>query len=180
MKIRQAGFTLIELLIVVSLVGVLASLAVPSFRSLLVNRTVQAAVDALMADMRYARSEAVKRSARVSVCQSANGTSCATGSNLWVGGWIVFIDADGDGSVDAGDEVVRVQQALSSMASIASSTPASDRRFFTYQPTGWAKSSSQTFIFTPAGTVPSGSVRVVCISNQGRPGLKAAGATSCA
>ncbi|MDP1565229.1 MAG: GspH/FimT family pseudopilin [Polaromonas sp.] len=179
MKIRQAGFTLIELMIVVALVALLASLAVPSFRTLLVNRTVRAAAEALMTDMRYARSEAVKRSARVSVCQSANGTSCATGSNLWVGGWIVFVDADGDGAVDAGDEIVRVQQALTSMASIASTNPSGDRRFFTYQPTGWAKSASQTFIFTPSGSVPAGSVRVVCVSNQGRPGLKAAGATSC-
>ncbi|MDQ3272428.1 MAG: GspH/FimT family protein, partial [Pseudomonadota bacterium] len=110
---------------------------------------------------------------------SGNGTSCATGSNLWVSGWIVFIDDDGDGTVDAEDEIVRVQQALNSISSIASTTPAMDRRFFTFQPTGWAKSANQTFIFTPSGTVPVGSVRVVCISNQGRAGLKAAGATAC-
>jgi type IV fimbrial biogenesis protein FimT len=179
MKIRQAGFTLIELLIVVSLVALLASLAVPSFRSLLVNRTVQAAADSLMSDMRYARSEAVKRSARVSICQSANGTSCVTGSNAWVSGWIVFVDANGNGAVEAGDEIVRVQQALTSMASIASTTPSGDRRFFTYQPTGWAKSASQTFFFTPGGSVPPNSARLVCVSNQGRPGLKAVGATTC-
>lgn len=179
MKIRQAGFTLIELLIVVSLIGVLASLAVPGFRAMLVKRTVQSAADALMTDMRYARSEAVKRSALVSICQSADGAGCVTSGNVWVGGWIVFVDGGTTGVVDAGDEIVRVQQALTSMASIASTNPSGDRRIFTYQPTGWAKSAGQTFIFTPAGEVPPGSVRVVCISNQGRPGLKAAGATSC-
>ena len=179
MKIRQAGLTLIELLIVVSLVALLASLAVPSFRSLLVNRTVQAAADALISDMRYARSEAVKRSARVSICQSASGTSCATGSNVWVSGWIVFVDANVNGTVDVGDEILRVQQPLTSMASIASTIPSNDRRFFTYEPTGWAKSASQTFFFTPGGRVPLNSVRLVCVSNQGRPGLKAVGATTC-
>lgn len=166
-------------MVVVALVAVLASLAVPSFRTFLVKRTVQAAADAMITDLRYTRSEAIKRSARVSLCQSANGTSCAGPGGGWIDGWIVFTDGNGNGAVDAGDEIVRVQQSLTSMGSIASNTPSNDRRVFTYQPTGWAKSANQTFIFTPSGDVPPGSIRTVCISNQGRPGLRAAVATSC-
>jgi type IV fimbrial biogenesis protein FimT len=182
MKIRQVGFTLIELLVVVTLVALLASLAAPSFRALFVKRAVEAAADAMVTDLRYTRSEAIKRSARVTLCQSANGTSCAGLGGGWIDGWIVFIDANGDGAVDAEDEIVRVQQSFPSMQSISSAIPApsSDRRRFTYQPTGWSQSASQTFVFTPRGSVLANTKRIVCISNQGRPGLKAAGATSCA
>ncbi len=178
-KRRDAGFTLIELLIVVALVAILASLAAPGLRTFLVKRTVQAAADALVTDLRYARSEAVKRTAQVSVCLSDSGTSCLSSGGAWTNGWIVFVDSDGDGAVDAGEEIVRVQQALPSMASIASANPSSDRRFFTYEPAGWAKSSQQTFVFTPAGDVPTGTTRVLCVSSQGRAGLRAVGATSC-
>lgn len=182
MKIRHKGFTLIELLIVVALVALLTSLAVPSFRTFFVKRSVDAAADAMVTDLRYTRSEAIKRSARVTLCQSANGTSCAGTGGGWIDGWIIFIDADGDGAVDAGDEIVRVQQSFPSMQYIASAIPppSGDRRRFTYQPTGWSQSASQTFVFTPRGSVPANTTRILCISNQGRPGLKAPGVTSCA
>lgn len=180
MKIRRMGFTLVELMVAVALVAVLSSIAIPSFRTFMVKRTVQVAVDAMLMDLRYARSEAIKRSAAVSLCQSANGTSCAGAGGGWIDGWIVFIDGGPVGAVDAGDEIIRVQQKLTSMASIASTSPTNDRRVFTYQPTGWAKSADQTFIFKPSGSVPPNTNRVLCISLQGRPGLRAAGATSCA
>lgn len=175
MKSHQSGFTLVELLITVAIVAVLASLAVPSFRTMLVKRSVQAAADTFVSDMRYARSEAIKRSARVSVCRSSTGTSCSLVGGLWKEGWIVFVDADGDGAFDAGDEIVRVQQGLTTIDSV---TP--DRSLsFIFQPTGFAKSATQTFLFTPPGSDGASFARVACVSMQGRAALRAEGETTC-
>lgn len=163
---------MVELLVVVAVASVLMSLAVPSFRTFLTKRSVQAAVDAIALDLRFARSEAIKRTTRVSMCSSTNGTSCAAVAS-WKDGWIIFIDDDGDGSVDASDVVVRVQDAFPNLASINTSAAT---LAITYQPTGWARAAAQTFTFTPLG---DGDARLVCISNQGRAYVKAAGATSC-
>lgn len=180
MKLRQNGFTLIELLVTVAMVGILASLAAPSFRTLLVKRSVQAAADALVSDMRFARSEALKRSTSTYICRSTNGIGCSTVVGSWSEGWIVFVDMNANGTVDAGDDVVKVQEALPNIASIhQDSNPANTLQIFRYEPTGWAKAANQTFNITPTGSVPAGSTRLVCVSSNGRPALRTQGTAAC-
>jgi type IV fimbrial biogenesis protein FimT len=178
MKHKSNGFTLIELMVTVAVVAILSSLAVPSFRTLLAKRTVQAAADAMVSDFRYARSEALKRSNYVSVCASSNSTSCMGVGATWKSGWIVFIDGNGNGALDAGDEILRVQQAFDAITSIQNN-PAGDKTSFVYQPTGMSKAASQSFVFTPTGTVPVNGTRLVCISNMGRAALRAEGTAAC-
>ena len=185
MKVRQTGFTLIELLIVVAIAAILLALAAPSFREMLVKRSVQAAAETLASDMRYARSEALKRSTRTVICRSTDGAKCTAVVGSWSEGWIVYVDPTGLPAVNAlipAQDLVKVQQQLPNIALIQQDAiPANTRQFFRYEPTGWAKFANESFTITPTGSVPVGSTRRLCISNNGRPALRAQGtsAASC-
>ena len=180
MKVRQTGFTLIELLIVVAIAAILLALAAPSFREMLVKRSVQAAAETLASDMRFARSEALKRSTRTLVCRSTDGAVCSTVvAGSWSDGWIVFVDSDGSGNVSAGDDLIRVQQVLPNIASMTSINPSDTLPSYGYNPTGMARGAMSNFVVTPTGTLPAGSSRLICISPTGRPAVRAQGTTAC-
>jgi type IV fimbrial biogenesis protein FimT len=79
----QRGFTLVELVVVILMVGVLATIAAPLFRDFIIQQSIRNAAFELMADLTFARSEAVKRN--VSVTMSKSGT--------WTAGWQVAAGA---------------------------------------------------------------------------------------
>ena len=97
----QAGFTLVELMVVVAVVGILAIVAAPAMSALVSANRLSGAAEGLTASMQLARSEAVRRNTRVTVCGSADGTTCAASTN-----WVRWIVRGRDNTLGV-DEVMR-------------------------------------------------------------------------
>lgn len=91
----NSGFTLVELLVTVAIVGIFASIALPSFSKMIEKNRVNTATNELVSNLLLARSEALKRSNNVTLCPSDNQTSCASNGD-YSKGWIVFLDCDDD------------------------------------------------------------------------------------
>jgi type IV fimbrial biogenesis protein FimT len=118
MKAKQSGFTLIELMFVIMLAAILLGVGIPSFRDFIRNSRMTTAANDLIADYNLARSEAVKRRVTITLCKSDDGATCDEDPNTAFTGWLVFVDdanpivaaaTDGDGAVDANEDILRIR-----------------------------------------------------------------------
>lgn len=76
----SAGFTLIEMMIVVTLLAMFATLALPGFQTMINNNRLQTASNEIGELLEYARMEAATRSQPVTVSVGATNWSAAQGA----------------------------------------------------------------------------------------------------
>ncbi len=176
---RSRGFTLLEMLVALTLLAVLAAAAAPSFSGLLQSNLAATHADALMTSLTLARSEAIKRNLRVTLCKSADGASCTTAGD-WAQGWLVFVDRDANGVLGTDEEVLRVQSILSGGFTLGNSNA---RNWYAYRADGSAASSGGLVTGTFRVCPPDGNVaraRRVVTNITGRPQVRAGiGSLSC-
>lgn len=110
---KQVGFSIIEVLVTLAISGVLFSLALPDFQATIQNNRSTAQASEFMSDLNLARSEAIKRGIRVTLCKSNDESSCSVNGG-WEQGWIVFVDNGLENANREADELLlRTHKSLS-------------------------------------------------------------------
>lgn len=102
----QRAASLVELVAAIIAGGMLLSVTVPGVQSTLVRTEVRNEALRLMADIQYARSEAVKRHVKVNLCRSKTAGNGCTGADCdcvnglaqrqWDDGWLIYTAPTGD------------------------------------------------------------------------------------
>jgi type IV fimbrial biogenesis protein FimT len=147
---RQAGMTLVEVLVAVVLLSLLLTVAIPSFRTMLLNNRMLTQANSLVSALNLARSHAVKRSDNVTVCRR-------DGSD-WLQGWRILTGADCN--LDSGEIELVVHGTLEGLQQL-SATGSS----LTFSGKGTPSSS---LLFTLCDERGADHARAVQVNNAGR------------
>jgi len=152
--VRKGGFTLLELMVVMAVLGVLLTTAVPSFKESMDRNAVTAAANNLLSSILLARSEAVKRETTVTVAKDSTWRQ-----------WNVFIDTNSNHAHDAGETLLGEFSLNSGDLTVKGTGKlVSSLSFNSRGRTTESLDSGDKLIFTQGGQS-----RYVCFSAIGRP-----------
>lgn len=170
---KQSGFTLIELMITLVIGAILLTQAVPSFMTTIQNNRLTTYTNDIVSDINLARSEAVKRGLRVVLCRSADPSAttptCGGTANTWTTGWLIFADADADGTFSAGDTLVRVGLPVEGGTTIISNAISNNN--LEYNADGTTNEGGGTGVFVLCDDRGAGFGRQIQVNAMGRPQL---------
>jgi type IV fimbrial biogenesis protein FimT len=175
------GFTLVEAMVVLAVVSSLIYIAAPSMNAALNSVRLSSASNLMLTGIHLARSEAIKRNARVVLCKSGDGTSCSA-SGGWEQGWIIFHDANNNGLRESDESIIQREMPLSTSLRLTGNQNVA--RYVSFSPTGSTKmvgGSFQAGTLTVCTTSATRSdARLIVLNAVGRPRVQKGTVTSCA
>ncbi len=187
---KQHGFTLQELMLGMAIFFIVSVLGVPSYISFVRNGELSNTTTALFSDLHYARSEAIKRKNKITVCQSDDVTItnpvCGNTAKTWSTGWLVFVDVGGTtGKLDAGsgDILLKIGRPPTNNIGIISNANADD--YFEFNTDGSLNITNAPVVYAVCddrdqdGDFDEASGRDLRIGPIGRPEISVGSIASC-
>lgn len=157
------GLTLIELLVTIAIAAILLGVAIPNFQSFFINNRLVTSANDFVAALNTARSEAIRRGVSISLVKNS-----ATGGDWGSAGWSLFVDSDSDGTLDAGETVLKVGEALPSPLTLYANNNFTN--FIRFKSTG-ETTNNGTFVFCYGGVLQEGGEsrsRAIIVNSIGR------------
>ncbi len=150
-------------MVTVAIAAILAIVAVPSFNEATVNYRLTSYTNNFVASAQLARSEAIKRNSRMTLCKSSNGTSCITAGG-WHQGWIIFNDSNNDAVKDPGEVVVYKESGMP--ADFLMTGVPNVANYVSFVPSGGTVQMGTLTLCSQSGS--SGQARQMIINSTGR------------
>ena len=122
----QQGFSLVELMVALAVLVILVTVAIPSFNSTILRMRGSAVADKLISSLNLARSEAISRNTRVTVCASSDGVDCDNSASNWNSGWIATWQ-DLEAAVGSQNKVIKFWR-LSNQGATINLTPVNSHK----------------------------------------------------
>lgn len=161
MRRRNAGFTLIEAVVSMSIVSILAGIALPALRDAAEAGRSGAAKGSLVRSWMTATSHAANAGTEVVLCPGDAG-GCRGGID-WSRGWIAFADLDGDRTRSPRETLLTQAEPLGGKVHLRSTA---GRTRMIFQPNGSNAGSNITWTLCD-GRGPGSAVTIV-VANNGR------------
>ncbi|MCC5810799.1 MAG: GspH/FimT family pseudopilin [Ectothiorhodospiraceae bacterium] len=166
---RNTGLSLIELVVVLLVVTVLAAVALPSFGRLASEQRLVTASNQLLTAIHLARSEAVRRGERVTLCASTDGQTCASSAG-YHDGYIVFVGPpDANLSTPGGEAPLFVATASPQLLITGNG---SMRDYVSYVSTGSTRQLNGALQMGTLRLCDGQSARRIVVSRTGRPRIE--------
>jgi len=155
-----------------ALLGILLSLAAPAMTGLRARHQLQGQAEAFFDSLVFARSEALRRQLRVSICAQATESQCDA-LGRWQQGWLVFVDANHNGLRDPQEVLLEARGPVPTAVQVGVTNTV--RTYFSYNAEGRSASANGAFM---AGTWrfcrPDSSLGwQVVVNALGRPRIEA-------